>query len=276
MKDIKLLNFFLIFLLFAFQAKGQDCPTPALTTIDPTDEQCYQEEDGVLVFTFNDGDPPDGSNFRIRLADFDIGQVVWDDNAPFPLPNQVPAPIISGNTLTFLGLRPGDYVLALSNGDCGTGSDPTLFAVGYSGPADIGVRLEPAPFLGGAVDPAVTSVCEGSSTLLTVSGHTGTVVRWEYSSDNFISDINDLGNAGNAVFNVTGIPPGIYQFRVVIDVVDCPNQFSIPSEVTVIPLDDPSFSYPQAAYCQGDANPVAVITGLAGGTFTGPAEVVFA
>jgi len=223
-KVFKIFFFLIVFQYLSFQVKSQVCPSPGSTSINPTDEQCFQEEDGSIVFTFNDGDPPDGTNFRVRLADFDLGQVVWDDNAVFPLPNEVPPPIISGNTLTFLGLRPGDYILALSNGDCGPESSPTLYGVGYSGVPDIGIRLDAAPFLGGSIIPASSTACETLSTTLTLSGFTGTILRWEYSTDNFIADINDLGNAGSTTYDVTGFSAGVYQFRAVIDVVACPNQ----------------------------------------------------
>ncbi|UKN01141.1 gliding motility-associated C-terminal domain-containing protein [Paracrocinitomix mangrovi] len=45
--------------------------------------------------------------------------------------------------------------------------------------------------------------------------------------------------------------------------------------VNIYPQEDPAFTYPAAAYCQNDANPVATVTGTPGGTFTGPAEIVF-
>ncbi len=44
--------------------------------------------------------------------------------------------------------------------------------------------------------------------------------------------------------------------------------------ITVNPDDDPSFSYPQGTYCLTGTDPVATITGLGGGTFTGSGALV--
>ncbi len=54
---------------------------------------------------------------------------------------------------------------------------------------------------------------------------------------------------------------------------DCANSSTF--DITINAEDDPSFSYPQASYCQGDADPVATITGTGGGTFSGPPEIIF-
>lgn len=54
---------------------------------------------------------------------------------------------------------------------------------------------------------------------------------------------------------------------------DCPNTGNF--QITINAEDDPTFSYPAAVYCQGDANPSATITGTTGGTFSGPAQIVF-
>lgn len=48
----------------------------------------------------------------------------------------------------------------------------------------------------------------------------------------------------------------------------CPGTFRVPVVVTVNPLDNASFSYGAASYCQNGTDPTPTITGLAGGTFT--------
>ncbi|GEM_PF-654618 len=56
----------------------------------------------------------------------------------------------------------------------------------------------------------------------------------------------------------------------------CPNggQFRVPVTVTVNTLDDASFSYASNTYCSSDPDPTPTITGLAGGSFSGPAGLV--
>ncbi|HTF02907.1 MAG TPA: hypothetical protein VK826_02745, partial [Bacteroidia bacterium] len=40
------------------------------------------------------------------------------------------------------------------------------------------------PTVGGTINPPVTNVCSGANSgILTLSGHTGTIIRWEYSTD---------------------------------------------------------------------------------------------
>ena len=95
----KHLIFFIIFLALRLSAYAQ-CPTPSLTGINPTDEQCYHQNDGQIIFTFNDGVSPDGTNYRIQLYEFDSSQFVWDDNAILLGTNKIPAPLIAGNTVT--------------------------------------------------------------------------------------------------------------------------------------------------------------------------------
>ena len=45
--------------------------------------------------------------------------------------------------------------------------------------------------------------------------------------------------------------------------------------VTVLPLDDPGFSYASSTFCQTASDPSATVTGLAGGIFSGSAGLVF-
>ncbi|MCG8573489.1 MAG: hypothetical protein MI810_01275 [Flavobacteriales bacterium] len=46
-------------------------------------------------------------------------------------------------------------------------------------------------------------------------------------------------------------------------------------DVTILPTDDPSFTYTATSYCENDDNPIPTITGTTGGTFSGPAEITF-
>ncbi|MCG8473938.1 MAG: gliding motility-associated C-terminal domain-containing protein, partial [Cytophagales bacterium] len=46
----------------------------------------------------------------------------------------------------------------------------------------------------------------------------------------------------------------------------CPNTGNF--AVTILPMDDASFTYPQAVYCLNGSNPIPVVTGLSGGVFS--------
>ncbi|HIP37633.1 MAG TPA: T9SS type B sorting domain-containing protein, partial [Crocinitomix sp.] len=59
---------------------------------------------------------------------------------------------------------------------------------------------------------------------------------------------------------------GTVTYTVTADLASCISTDQV--DVTVNPLDDPSFSYPANSYCTSEPNPIATITGTAGGNFS--------
>lgn len=51
---------------------------------------------------------------------------------------------------------------------------------------------------------------------------------------------------------------------------NCPSSSDVMT-ITIDPIEDPSFTYASGSYCQGDIDPSPTITGVGGGTFSGPA-----
>ena len=78
---------------------------------------------------------------------------------------------------------------------------------------------------------------------------------------------NLLVTAGTGEVDIMGSPTGNYYVVHTTSGI-CPNIDSV--QFNILVEDDPSFNYSAAAYCQGDANPLANITGTGGGTFTAP------
>jgi gliding motility-associated-like protein len=79
--------------------------------------------------------------------------------------------------------------------------------------------------------------------------------------------------AGTGEVNIVGSLIGNYYIVYVTSGI-CPNTDSV--QFNILPEDDPSFNYTSAAYCQGLPNPIANITGTAGGVFSSFAPITFA
>ena len=72
-----------------------------------------------------------------------------------------------------------------------------------SGGYAITVTISPAS-VGGSISPAATAFCGSGSVTLTLSGHTGNVTKWQYSSSSdFSSDVNDVANTTTSLTTPT-------------------------------------------------------------------------
>lgn len=89
-----------------------------------------------------------------------------------------------------------------------------------------------APSAGGSVAGGA-SVCSGTnSTSLTLSGYTGSVVKWQSSTDNFSSDINDITNATTSL-TATNIS-ATTKYRAVVQSGSCSSANSSSATVTAL------------------------------------------
>ena len=88
----------------------------------------------------------------------------------------------------------------------------------------------------------------------------------------------DAPTGGNLLqassFTYTPVTNGVYYAESINTTTSCIS--STRTAVTVVenPLDDPTFSYDASDYCSDGVNPVATITGLAGGSFSSTAGLV--
>ncbi len=114
-----------------------------------------------------------------------------------------------------------EYRAAVQSGICGE-----AFSTSHS------IEVHPLT-VGGSVSGATTEICLGSSTgTMTLSGHTGTVVRWERSID---------GGAWQNIVNTTTThsetpgTAGNYQYRAVVQSGSCAVEYSSAHAMTVYP-----------------------------------------
>lgn len=97
------------------------------------------------------------------------------------------------------------------------------------------VQVNVTPLLGGTVSGSETS-CDSSFANLTLSGHVGTIVRWEYADDAaFTINVNSIANTTSTLTPAELGPVfyGVRYFRAVLGSGSCPNAYSAVASKTV-------------------------------------------
>jgi hypothetical protein len=123
------------------------------------------------------------------------------------------------------------------------------------------VTVDPAS-VGGTVSGAAT-VCTGTnSTDLTLSGNTGTIIKWQYSTDNWINSVDiDNTTASLTAVNLTTTT----KYRAVVQSGVCSTAFSASITITVDPLSVGGTVTGGATVCTG-TNSTALSLGVHTGT----------
>ena len=93
--------------------------------------------------------------------------------------------------------------------------------------------------VGGTVTPASSTICEGDNVTLTLSGETGDIQNWEYSTDGgstwtVLSNTSNVLNANNVLVTT--------MYRVYVQSGTCAGAYSTTATVTVIPQPDATVS----------------------------------
>jgi hypothetical protein len=159
------------------------------------------------------------------------------------------------NTNSFAGLIGGNYNLKsriVGGGTCITSyvSNPVVISIPANGT------------VGGVVNSDI-AVCAGTNTgTLTLTGHTGDVLRWESSFDNFATATNISNTTTSHTFNNLSVRT---KYRAVVKNGACDMTNSTPATITVLSTTAPNVS--NAAVSNG--NSIALTgTGCLGGSAT--------
>ncbi|MDP1744866.1 MAG: PKD-like domain-containing protein, partial [Bacteroidota bacterium] len=165
-------------------------------------------------------------------------------------------------TLTTTGVVAGTAVYTIT---------PT--ANGCAGaPIAISITVNPTPVV--TATPSSQTICSGSTTSITLTSNvSGTTFAWTVvqaggvsgganGTGTLIADVLTSATAGTAVYTITPTAAS------------CPGT-PVQVTVNVNPMDDASFSYSAATYCQTGVDPSATVTGLPGGLFSSTAGLVF-
>jgi len=125
-----------------------------------------------------------GSNSSTLTLSGNSGSVTkWQSSTVSDFSSNVTDIANTTTSLTATNLTATTYYRAVtSNGGCA-----------YANSSNATITVD-AVSVGGTISGG-TSVCTGTnSTILTLSGKTGNVTKWQYSSDNFASDVHDIAN----------------------------------------------------------------------------------
>ncbi len=87
------------------------------------------------------------------------------------------------------------------------------------------------PSVGGTIAGSDTVCSTTNSTLLTLSGHSGTILRWESSSDINFSSINTITNS-TTTYTATNVSSTTY-YRAVVKRGSCPEAYSSTATITI-------------------------------------------
>ncbi|HEX6181403.1 MAG TPA: SdrD B-like domain-containing protein, partial [Chitinophagaceae bacterium] len=139
-------------------------------------------------------------------------------------------------TYSFGDLLPGTYTVREVNQTGWTQTQPggsgeytiVLDAANFNHP-DKNFGNYECPTSGGTATAAVSPICSGSSTTVSLSGHVGNIVKWQYSTDG--STWNDIVSTDNPLN--TGALTTTTQFRAVVQSGACNAQNSVPATVNV-------------------------------------------
>lgn len=117
------------------------------------------------------------------------------------------------------------------------------------------------PSVGGTISGTATKCSDTNSGTLTLSGHTGQVVRWESSTDNFVSNIVTIANTTttHSYLNVTQTT----KYRAVIKNGNCAEAYSATATIARVNATAPT---PQGNSRCGAGTVTLTATGCSGGT----------
>jgi hypothetical protein len=167
-------------------------------------------------------------------------------------------PIVTSQLTAVSSVNAGTWTLVVTNQSTGCTALTTTTVVIST------------PSVGGTITPATTGVCNpDGSTLLTLSGHTGSVVKWQYTTDG--TSWSDIANS-TTTYTVTGITTST-SYRAVVQNGVCTAANSSTATFTVTALPTASISYTGTPYCSNAGVATVTLTGTnlyTGGTYSSP------
>jgi gliding motility-associated-like protein len=220
----KLITLFLVWIFSVPALMAQDDVGITGFTAPPASSCSFTTTENVTVTLFNFG-PTDLSNVPIDISyQINAGPPSTDIGVQFPVfPSgssvshtfSVPANLATPGVYTF------DGAVSLLT-DVNPANDNFI---GY-------VVTSNAPSVGGNITPVITTVCSsGNSGTLTLSGHSGTVLDWEFSTDGGFTWFS-LGNTATT-YNYLNLTQTT-QYRAIVQNGTCPPANSAVATVTVV------------------------------------------
>ena len=123
------------------------------------------------------------------------------------------------------------------------------------------ITVDP-PSVGGAISSSTGACLGNNSGTLTLSGHTGSVVRWEYSVDNGVS-FNAIPGTAATTYTYTNIT-STTQYRAIVKSGNCANATSSSATITVSPASVGGTVLGNTTGCSGNNSGTLTLTGKIG------------
>ena len=156
-----------------------------------------------------------GASAQLKLSAYD-GTIQWQKNDGTGWTN---LPGATGTNLTSDPLTvETDFRAVVTKGSCASANSTSIT-----------ISITPA-LKGGDAKAANNSVCSGTSTIITLSGHTGSTYQWQKNEGSGWSDIAGAKDAPYTTPNLT--TPTLY--RAIVSSGTCPPATSTEAEVTII------------------------------------------
>ena len=217
-----------------------DYVSPSATTtytVTGTDANGCSNIDQITI-TIN---PPDDASFNFPNTTYCI-----TETDPIAIITGLPGGVFSASNGLIINPMDGTIDLDLS----GAGNYTVYYSsnVNCSNVDSVSIIIYDLPNVNG--NASQTTICEGDSAQLTGSG------AISYVWDNGVIDGNYVSPSITTTYIVTGT-----------DGNGCIDTGQVTIIVSV--LDDASFNYPNASYCISNLDPIALVTGVTGGIFSG-------
>ena len=211
---------------------------------------------------------------------FSYSEYCKNESNPLPLFTDGLPGVFSASPagLSFVSTSTGEINLAAST--AGTYTVTNTIAASGSCPgasASSTVTINPFPTM---TSTSSATTCSGNTLNIPLTSDISSTYTWvanenlnvlgESTSAQTTSNITDIlynHTIGNEIISYTVIPTSTLSGNCIGS--------SQTVDVTVVPLDDSSFTYNTSTNCQTGADPIATITGLPGGTFSSTPGLVF-
>jgi gliding motility-associated-like protein len=201
-------------------------------------------------------------NFGATLPAATSFNVSYTINAGAPVSQVVTlaSPLTSNSTLTFTFTTqanlsvPGSYTFDATVSIAGDVSPANNAFTGY-------IVINTANSVGGTVAGGTNVCVTGNSGVLTLSGHTGNVLRWEYSTDGGITWINISNTTTTQAYNNLTVPT---QYRAVVQNGTCSIATSSVASMTINPATVGGTLNSNATVCSGANSGTITLTGKTG------------
>ncbi|MES2593033.1 MAG: PKD-like domain-containing protein [Bacteroidota bacterium] len=167
-------------------------------------------------------------------------------------------------TLTATDSIQGSAVYTITATDTTTGCSGT--------PIDVSVLVNPLPVI--KATPAAQVICTGSTTGIVLSSNVaGTSFAWTVVQTGVTGAFAGSGANIAQTLAVAGSTSGTAVYTITSMGGSCAGN-TITVTITVNTMDSSSFSYGAPSFCQSGADPVAIVAGLPGGTFSSSTGLV--